>query len=130
MGSFFRPMMPTIHYWGHFFTPRLSMMMIKEFVDYFYSLFVKMEEPTKEKKEYIHTRCAAKTKAGRVCRRNREADCLYCYQHTEMTRVTIPVYRVMTDSFVTMDDLKPCPMCCKNITCGEPCAPCSNYIAY
>jgi hypothetical protein len=89
-----------------------------------------MEQVENQKKTYVRTRCTAKTKEGLVCRRKQEADCSYCKQHGEMFRVRIPVYHVPSSAFVMLDELKPCPQCNSNITYGEPCIPCTSYIAY
>jgi hypothetical protein len=75
-------------------------------------------------------RCTAKTIKGRVCRNKRETDCIYCKIHLEKKRVRIPVYHVPSEAFVDIHDLRPCPHCHSNITYGEACIPCRNYIAY
>lgn len=85
-------------------------------------------EPTK--KVSMKTRCTAKTIKGRVCRNKRDTDCIYCKIHIEKNRVRIPVYHVPSEAFVDINELRPCPHCHSNITYGEACLPCRNYIAY
>lgn len=134
-----------IHLGGWFFSPCNLHQSFQRLFFHLFSCFLffknhfsyKMEElvvadvSTKEvKKANVRRRCTAKTILGKVCQRKQEADCSYCKQHGEMLRVHIPVYRVMTSSTVSIYDLKPCPSCTSNLTCGEVCATCSQFIAY
>jgi hypothetical protein len=92
---------------------------------------LKKEADLEEKeKPIVRRRCTAKTLAGKVCQRKQEAECSYCKQHSEMLRVRIPVYQIMTSSTVSIYDLKPCPSCTSNLTYGDECNTCSQFIAY